>query len=137
MEWYDEIEPKVFNSTKARMQKVLADRFPQTYYTSQLQTIDDSQFPCVYLHMVDSYEIGEDLEHLTINGANVTFQGEAYTNTNQDDCVTIMSAMIAALKKMRFTIAGFPSYTSNGNVYRGVIRARRIIGANDSNNLMP
>jgi len=51
--------------------------------------------------------------------------------------VAIMSAMISQLKKMRFSIAGFPSYSSNGNVFRGVVRARRVIGANDDKSLAP
>jgi hypothetical protein len=137
MEWWAEIEPKVFNVTKARMKKALADTFPDIFYTSQIQTIKESDFPCVYIHMVDSYEMGEDTERLTINAVNATFQCEAYTNTDQDDCVAIMMAMISQLKKMRFSVVGFPSYSSNGNVFRGVVRARRVIGANDDKSLAP
>lgn len=132
MEWWEQVEPKVFNTTKVRLQNAIGTAFPDIYYTTQIQTLSESQFPCVYMHLMDSYEIGGDTEGLTINGMEATFQCEAYVNTTQDDCVTIMSAMLTQLKKMRFSISGFPVYTSNGNVFRGVIRARRIIGANDN-----
>ena len=132
MEWWENIEPKVFSVTKARLISAIGPTFPNIYYTSQIQTLTESQFPCVYIHMVDSYEVGEDTERTTINGLNTTFQAEAYVNTTQADCVTIMSAMMTQLKKMRFSVTGFPVYTSNGNVFRGVIRVRRLIGANDT-----
>lgn len=132
MEWWENIEPKVFSVTKARLQNAIGNTFPNIYYTSQIQTLTESQFPCVYIHMVDSYEMGDDLEHLTVNGVNSTFQAEAYVNTTQADCVAILSSLMTQLKKMQFSIVSFPMYASNGNVFRGWMRVRRVIGANDS-----
>ena len=131
-EWWADIESRVFNIIKTRANKVLKTKYPKIFWTSQIQTITESQFPCVYIHMIDSYEIGEDLERLTINGVNVTMQVETYVNTDQVDANSIMAELVAQLKRLRFNISGLPTYTSNGNVFRGVVRARRIIAAQDN-----
>lgn len=130
--WWNDVEPKVFSVTKARLQSAIGDTFPNIYYTTQIQTLTESQFPCIYVHLIDTYEIGGDTEGLTVNGIVATFQVEAYVNTTQADCVAIMSAAIEQLKKMRFQVVSFPLYTSNGNVFRGVFRVRRPIGADDT-----
>ena len=130
--WVEDIEAKVFNVTKARLKNAIGSTYPNILFTSQVQFVDESQFPCVYMHMINAYEIGQDTERLTINGINATFQWEVYVNTTQNDCVTIMSALIDQIKKMGFSINGFPLYRMNGNVIYGDIRVSRVIGANDT-----
>lgn len=135
-DWWEDIEPKVFTLVKTRMQKGYKKpdgtyKYPNILYTTQIQTITDTQFPCIYLHLVDSYEIGTDISRLYVNALNVTFQVEVYVNTSQDECGEIMGEVVKQFKKLRFSIYRFPSYTNTGGVIRGVIRAKRVIGAND------
>lgn len=134
MEWWENIEPKVFNTLKVRVTKELAQKFPHIYFTSQVQTISESKLPCVYLHIVDMREVGADFEHLDMCGVDVTFQCDIDVNTTQNDCTAIASCVMAQMKKLRLTVNQGPIYyVNNGsNVIRGIVRASRLFGANDN-----
>lgn len=136
-EWWADLENRIYSIIKTRANKTLRVKYPKIFWTTQIMTITESQFPCVYIHVIDAYEIGEDISRSTINGINITYQVEIYVNTDQADAVYIMQELTSQLKKLRFSITGLPTYTSDGNVLRGIIRARRVMGANDNIDLAP
>lgn len=126
-EWYSDIEAKVFNIVKTRTSNEISG----IYWTSVSKTITESDFPCVYIYLVDSYETGEDISHDEVHAVRATFQIEVYSNKSKNEARKIIDEICAQFKALRFSISTIPNFSADGNVHIGKARCRRIIGAGD------
>ena len=91
-----------------------------------------SKFPTAYIRMADWVETGNDLENTETNAIIGTLQLDVIANTSLNDCKEVVYESVNILKSLRFNIVGMPIYTSNENLFTGVIRFRRVIGNGES-----
>ena len=76
--------------------------------------------------------MGMDIENSGINAVLETIQVDVTTNQSMKDCTHVMTEVITQLKALHFNITALPTYLiENENVYRGIVRARRLIGSDD------
>ena len=108
--------------------------------------VSDNQpsFPNVYIHELESSEVGNSIPNQTIHALRDTIQIEVTTNTSKSDartvimaCVNAMKclrimACVNAMKCLRYSLVVAPIYTKINNVHRFVIRCRRIVANGDT-----
>ena len=73
-DWVYSIESKIYTIVKTRLENSLKTSYPNLYVTQQSKTSDEPKFPTVYIQMLDSPEMGADLENSTINALLTTFE---------------------------------------------------------------
>lgn len=129
--WWATLEAKMFTVFKSKMRTALISDFPNLYCTASPMTKSASKFPTAYFRMVDWVEQGNDIDNTDTHGILATVQVDVIANTSLNDCKTVMYETINILKSMRFSIIAMPIYTSENNLYRGIVRCRRPIGADD------
>ena len=130
--WFSKLEATIFTMVKFRLEKTLKKKFPNLFCTTSSQTDADPVFPTVYIHELPGIEAGSDLENDAVNAVLETLQVEVTTNTGKVDCQTVIAETIKQFKFLRFDIVAFPVFSIEGNVHRGIFRARRLIGASDT-----
>lgn len=130
--WMIDLEPKLFAIIKSKALPRLIKDFPKIKFTSSDSNFSSTaNFPCVYIHTLPGTEIGTDLTNESINGVLYSMQIEVYTDSSQTDARKVMGVIVGVLKELRFTINSIPEFDNLSNVYRQIVRCRRIIGAGD------
>lgn len=127
-----DIETVVFSRIKAKATSKLKTKYPNISFTTSDKVSSDPKFPNVYVHMMGSQEIGEDLENNTINGVLATFQIETTDNQSQSRAKDVMNIIVGIMKEMRFSINSMPEINNTDSAYRCVMRCRRTIGNLDT-----
>lgn len=135
--WFEQIEDRILTIVKTRMTERLGDEYPTMFFTSDGEVHKDMVFPTVYVRELTGYENGRDLDNTTINAIMETLQMEVYSDSGKADCKNIMHEVINQMKALRFNVMAMPIYQQNGNVDRGVARFRRMIGAGDTDIIIP
>ena len=130
--WYMSLDAKIFTIMKTRLAKKLGSVFPKLFCTSSDSIDADPVFPTIYIHPLQGVETGSDLVNESINAILYTLQVDVTANTTMNDCRNVTMEVMNQLKLLHFSIVGMPVYTTEGNVFRGVIRGRRTIGGDDS-----
>lgn len=130
--WWDEIDSYLYTYLNVKLKSALLSDFPMLYVTTSPRTDAAARFPTVYIHSLESVEVGEDYSNTDIHGTIKSIQIDVISNSSMADAKKVMREVVALMKAKRFSIVGFPIYTSENNVYTGVCRFRRVIGANDS-----
>ena len=131
-EWYSDIEDKIYTIVRTRMQKTLAGY--NIHYTSTNENTGPSVFPTFYLHELTPMETGNDLENITVNAVMDTVEIVVY-DTNRSRCKTIMNEAVKQMKALAYNSTAMPIPLRSDNVYTSVARFRRVIGADDFQNL--
>lgn len=131
-DWFASLESKIFTIMKTRIVRNLSGKYPNIFCTSSSRVDADPVFPTVYIHELPSLETGMDLDNTGINAILETIQVDVTTNTEMRDCTIVMTEVVTQLKALRFNVTALPTYMiESENVYRGIVRARRLIGADD------
>ena len=130
--WFVTLESKLFTIIKTRLTRNIGSKYPSLFCTTSPVTDADPVFPTVYIHELPGMEMGQDIENTGINAVLETLQIEVTTNNTMKECADVASAVILQLKALHFNIIALPVYSYEGNVIRGIIRARRMIGSDDS-----
>ena len=131
--WVNDIESIVFTRVRVGCENRLKTKYPNIDFTTSTKERKEPKFPTVYVHMMNSQEIGRTLDGKHVNGVNATFQIEVTDNTRQYNADFVADAVCDVMKEMMFEIVGTPYVDeSNPSVYRNVARFRRPIGASDT-----
>lgn len=136
-DWVFDIESKIFTIIKTRLNKALLTAYPKLNITQQEKLNDDVSLPTVFLKMLDSPEMGADLENSTINAMLVTF--ETHITVSKDMGLsglrTVSKAVTDNFKKLRFNMVYRGEINrETSDTYKLIARFRRVIGADEEIN---
>lgn len=126
-----DIQTRVFSRIKNKYPKELKTKYPNTFFTTSDRVADNPLFPTVYVHEMQSVEMGRDLEGTTINAIRSTFQIEVTDNASMSNAKEVMENVVSTMKSMRYEVITMPTFQNTPSVYRIVARFRRVIGAYD------
>lgn len=127
----DSLETQIFSLIKAKFSTKIKEKYKDLNFTTSDRSSTKPKFPTVYIHMLESPEIGETLEGTEINGVTATFQIEVTDNQNQTRADEVSKEALRIMKTMRFKAVGMPFHDNSGDTYRTVSRYRRGIAEND------
>lgn len=127
----DSLESQIFSRIKANFSEKIKKKYPDLNFTTSDKTPTKAKFPTVYIHFMESPEIGSDLDGTSINGITATFQIEVTDNQSQTRSDEVSKETLRIMKTMRFKAVGMPFHDNSGDTYRTVSRFRRPIGAGD------
>lgn len=127
----DSLETQVFSLIKAKFSTKIKEKYKDLNFTTSDKSSTKAKFPTVYVHFMESPEIGETLEGTEINGVNATFQIEVTDNQSQARADEVSKEVLRIMKIMRFKAVGMPFHDNSGDTYRTVSRYRRPVGAGD------
>lgn len=131
-DWVFDIENKIYTIIKTRLEKSLTSDYPNLLITQQQKINDDTSLPTIFIKMLDSPEMGADLEGSTINAMLVYF--ETHITVTKDLGLTglrkISAAVLDNFKKLRFQMATRGEITrESSDTYTTIARYERLIGA--------
>lgn len=137
-DWVFNIESKIYTIIKTRLTNALKDVYPKLLITQQQRLNDDTQLPVIYIKMLDSPEIGADLDGSTVNAMLVTF--ETHITVSKDSGLSglrkISASVLENFKKLRFQMATRGEITrETSDTYTTISRYNRVIGAEEEINL--
>ena len=130
-QWVYDLEKKIFSIVKSRASEKLSGKYPNIYFTDIEQNTSKALFPTVYLHELPGVEKAQDLEGISVNAVQETFQVDVITNRNQSDVNKVMAVIADEFKRMCFWITAMPEFSGDNGTYRSTMRVRRIISATD------
>lgn len=126
-----DIESIVCDRIENEFDEEIKSAFPELNFTTVDSVDDDAKFPCVYIHLLSSPEMGADLQGDSINGMDARFEIKVTDNVYQQRAKIVQDEVLRIMKTMRFRCFVFPSFNNSSSTYCCVSRYRRIIGAND------
>lgn len=137
-DWVFNIESKIYTIVKTRLTNALKDVYPKLLITQQQRLNDDTQLPVIYIKMLDSPEIGADLDGSTVNAMLVTF--ETHITVSKDSGLSglrkISASVLENFKKLRFQMTTRGEITrETSDTYTTISRYNRVIGAEEEINL--
>lgn len=137
-DWVFNIESKIYTIVKTRLTNALKDVYPKLLITQQQRLNDDTQLPVIYIKMLDSPEIGADLDGATVNAMLVTF--ETHITVSKDSGLSglrkISASVLENFKKLRFQMTTRGEITrETSDTYTTISRYNRVIGAEEEINL--
>lgn len=127
----DSIETQVFSLIKAKFSAKIKAKYKDLNFTTSDRSSTKPKFPTVYIHLLESPEIGSTLEGTEIPGINATFQIDVTDNQSQARADEVAKEILRIMKTMRFKPVGMPFHDNSGDTYRTVSRYRRPIGEGD------
>lgn len=140
-DWVFSIEPKIYTIIKTRLEKSLKTTYPNLYITQQEKLNDDTSLPAIYIKMLDSPEMGADLDNTTVNALMATFEVHITTAKSGTDnglagMRKIASEVLNNFKKLRFNVIFRVEINrETSDTYSFISRYRRVIGADEEINL--
>lgn len=137
-----QLESIVTTQLKARVPKTIIgysgdtpitiiDRYPKISFTNEVSD-KQADFPNVYIHELESSEVGNSIPNQTIHAIRDTIQIDVSTNANRSDARTVINACIRAMKVLRYSVTASPVYIKTNNIHRYVIRVRRVVANGDT-----
>lgn len=127
----DTLESQVYSRIKNKMSSSIKTNYPNLNFTTNSISLADAKFPCVYIHMLESPEDGEDMEGTEINAIYASFVIEVVDNESQANTTAVSKEIQKIMKQMCFRVIGSPYNDNNDSTYRKVSRYRRTIAIND------
>ena len=127
----DSIETQVFSLIKAKFSAKIKAKYKDLNFTTSDRSSTKPKFPTVYIHMIDSQEVGSDLEGTSIPGVNAVFQVDVSDNQNNSRTDEVAREILRIMKSMRFKPAPMPMHNNTGDVYITTARYKRVIGDGD------
>ena len=135
-DWVFSIESKLYTIIKTRLEKALKTTYPNLLVTQQQKMNDNTSIPTVFIKMLDSPEVGQDLDNATINAMLVYF--ETHITVTKDMGLTglrkISESVLGNFKALRFNIGYCGTVRETSDTYTLVSRFNRVIGANEEIN---
>ena len=130
--WFSEIESKVFTLASYRLKRALRDKISATIKCTTDGASDSKPyFPTWYLHELSPVETGQDVTNDFVNAVIETIEVQVYAKS-KEDCSLIMTETVVQMKVLKFNVTAMPIITSDTNVFTGVARFRRVVGAGDT-----
>lgn len=126
-----QLESIVTTQLRVRVPRLTNNRYPNMSFTNEISDNTPS-FPNVYVHELESTELGNDLANDQIHALRDTIQIEVSTNTSKSDARTVINACINAMKALSYSLVSGAVYVKTNNVHRFIIRVRRVIGSGDT-----
>lgn len=126
-----QLESIVTTQLRVRVPRLTNNRYPNMSFTNEVSDNTPS-FPNVYVHELESYELGNDLANQEIHALRDTIQIEVSTNTSKSDARIVINACINAMKALSYSLVSGAVYMKINNVHRYVIRVRRVIASGDT-----
>ena len=134
MLWIDKIQTQVLSRLKydEEMQN-LQKKYPDFTLVTLTVSSTEPTFPTLLLQQLETPEVGQDLDNVSVNGINAGFQIDVTDNTrdNRVRVEEIISAAYAVMKSMRFNVRRMPDQDTQDEK-RSTLRATRIIGSGDT-----
>lgn len=140
-DWVFSIEPKIYTIIKTRLTNALLSTYPKLYITQQEKLNDDTSLPAIYIKMLDSPEMGADLDNTTVNALMATFEvhitiAKSGTDNGLAGMRKIASEVLNNFKKIRFNVIFRGEINrETSDTYSFISRYRRVIGADEEINL--
>jgi len=140
-DWVFSIEPKIYTIIKTRLENALKTTYPDLYITQQEKLNDETSLPTIFIKMLDSPEIGADLDNTTVNALMATFEVHITIAKNGTDnglagMRKLASAVLENFKKLRFNVIFRGEINrETSDTYSFISRYRRVIGAEEEINL--
>jgi hypothetical protein len=128
----DTIESLVYSRIKNKIPSTLKEKYPNLNITTNSANLTNAEFPCIYIHMIESPEQGEDMEGTEVNALYVSFVIEIIDNKSASNTNELSKSVHKIMKSMCFRAVGFPYNDNTDTTYRKVCRYRRTIGKNDT-----
>lgn len=128
---FDSLESQIFSRIKANFSDRIKKKYTDLNFTTSDKAPTKAKFPTVYVHFMESPEIGSDLDGASINGITATFQIDVTDNQSQTRADEVAREVLRIMKTMRFKAAGMPFHDNSGDTYRTISRFRRPVGAGD------
>lgn len=128
--WFLDLGDIIYDNIESYVTADIGSKFKDLFFTSSDFNPDTPSFPAVEIKEMPSTEMGMTLDNDGINAVMYGVQIKVFSNKSQSDCVRVMKSIINILKEMQFTINELPNF-DNKDLYCMVVRARRVIGAND------
>lgn len=127
----DSLETQIFSLIKAKFSAKIKEKYKDLNFTTSDKSSTKAKFPTVYIHMIDSQEVGSDLEGTSIPGVNVAFQVDVSDNQNNSRTDEVAKEVLRIMKNMRFKPSPMPMHNNSGDVYITTARYRRVVGDGD------
>lgn len=129
-EWVLDLGDIIYDNIEEYVTNDIGSKFKNLFFTSSDINSNNPDFPAVVIKEMPSTEMGMTLDNDGINAVMYGVQVEVFSNKSQAECKRVMKSVLNILKQMQFTINEMPVF-DNGDLYRLVIRARRLVGGND------
>ena len=140
-DWVFSIEPKIYTIIKTRLTNALLSTYPKLYITQQEKLNDNTSLPTIFIKMLDSPEMGADLDNTTVNALMATFEvhitiAKDGANNGMSGMRKLASAVLENFKKLRFNVIFRGEINrETSDTYSFISRYRRVIGADEEINL--
>ena len=130
--WSDDIPTHVLSRLKYDSKMLeLQKKYTDFTITTSPVSSTNPKFPTLLLQMLESPEVGQDLDNTTVNGINAGFQIDVIDNQKTRTRVKeIMSEVRRIMKSMRFNLRDAQDMDTNDEK-RSILRVNRIIGSGD------
>lgn len=92
----------MFSLIKAKFSTKIKAKYKDLNFTTSDRSSTKPKFPTVYIHMIDSQEVGSDLEGTSIPGVNAAFQVDVSDNQNNSRTDEVAREVLRIMKSMRF-----------------------------------
>lgn len=126
-----DLETRVFSRVNNKVKSALRSKYPDLNCVDTDKQEANPKYPKVYIHELESPEIGSDLEGIDINGVLSSFQITCFSNSTQDVNKEVMNEVIKVMKSMRYKVIGLPHNENDNGLYIRIARFRRPIGNGD------
>lgn len=126
-----QLESIVTTQLKVLVPQLTNNRYETISFSNEVSDNMPS-FPNVYVHELESSEVGNSIPNKTIHAIRDTFQIEVTTNTSKSDARIVINACVNAMKSLGYGLTMTPVYTKVNNIHRFVIRMRRILANGDN-----
>ena len=126
-----ELESIVTTQLRVRVPEITKNKYPKMSFTME-SSENSASFPNVYVHELDSSEVGNSIPNQQIHAIRDTIQVLVSTNTNKSEAREVTNACIMAFKHLRYSVVSSPIYYKDNNIHRFVFRVRRTIASGDT-----
>lgn len=127
-----DLETKVYSRLNNKVKSALKKTYPKLNFVDTDKQSSTPTYPLVYVHELESAEIGQDFDNTTINGVLSSFEITVYSDYSQEVNKEIMNEVVYVMKSMRYNIVGTPFNDNEDGLYRRICRFRRPVGAGDT-----
>ena len=139
-DWTFDVESKIYTIVKTRLTKSWSSTYPKLLITQEQKLNNEVQLPSIFIKMLDSPEIGSDLDNLTVNAMLVTFEvkitiAKDGTNNGLTGLRKLSASVLDNFKQLRFnTVTRGEITRETSDTYTLIARFRRVIGGNEEIN---
>lgn len=127
----DSLESQIFSRIKYGFSDRIKSKYPDLNFTTSDKVSTNAKFPTVYVHMMESPEVGGTLEGTEIAGVKATFQIDVSDNESNKRTDEVAYEALRIMKSMRFKPIIMPFHNNSGNTYVTSARYQRVIGSGD------